>query len=482
MLSWRSPPEDHHRACAWSFFVFEGEPVPTHLLALRCRVDCFGMILSRSASVVWSGSLVWTTLLPAGLTGLLLLGCGAQPKSVQSARGGDFTVLRAELEREKKSGELDEKRARAVAQALLAGEVERSQGPEGARTVRSFTACAGPLEDALRDRAETRDSAGGEAALILLERNSWCGTSPRSFTEDPDGAWRALAAQVSDKSNAGEQRRAFLADPDERVRRAAADAASRAKNEEDLSVLLETSRVDPDPLTRSRALRALGAFGSEKITLALRDRFDVATEGDQLAIIEAWSHPSSLEAGGKRQLELSAQNESGAVAIAAAAALSRLDSPEGERGFARLTHYLQTGTQEERRLALRLLPVEHAKTEERLLEASRDADERVALLATVRLLFRSAHETQAKKRLLDWARGAGALRYEARAALSVSKEESILPLLVQDKKSSSAEVRAQAGANLIRLGAGAEAALLLADPEAEVRRSVACTLLSPASR
>jgi len=434
--------------------------------------------LSRPTAVASWRLIFWS--------GVLLVGC-ARPAIVETAQGGDLVRLRQSIAAEQKAGTLDEKKTRAIARGMLEGDIQRSRGSEGADFVASLRSCAEPLEDALSNRAETRDATGGEAALVLVERNAWCGASPSSFASDEDGAWRALAAHEADGSGDAPQRRAFLIDRDERVRRAAADAALSAKSSADLSVLLEAGRVDPDPLTRSRALRAAGAIGGEGVALALRDRFDAGDEGDRLAILDAWAEEATWQAGGRAELLYASHHGSGPVALAAAVTFLRAGdgskpTPElqSERAgaFARLARASVDGTASERRLALRLLPTEHPETEALLLTASKDADLEVALIATVRLAGRAAHQKAAETRLLEWARGEGSLRFEARAALSVYGSLDVLPLLTAEIGSKDARARLLAGTSLIRTGAVVDAAPLLADTDAGVRRSIACRLLS----
>ncbi len=422
--------------------------------------------------------------------GALLVGC-ARPAVVETARVGDLVRLRQAIADEQKAGTLDEKKTRAIARGMLEGDIRRSRGREGVDFVASLRSCAEPLEDALGDRAETRDATGGEAALVLVERNAWCGPSPSSFAKDEDGAWRALAAHEADGSGDEPQRRAFLVDRDERVRRASADAALSARSSADLSVLLETGRVDPDPLTRSRALRAAGANGGEGVALALGDRFDAGDEGDRLAILDAWAEEATWKAGGRAAILRVVHHETGYVALGAAATFLRAKDGakataelESERAgaFARLARASVDGTEGERRLALRLLPTEHPETEALLLTASKDADLEVALIATVRLAARSAHQQVAQKRLLAWARGQGKLRLEARAALAVYGSPDVLPLLAKELRATDPRERILAGTSLIRAGSVAPAAGLLADGDVAVRHAVACTLLAGPTR
>lgn len=413
--------------------------------------------------------------------------CATPPAAVRSARNGDLVTLRRTIAEEKRSRRLDDDRARAIAKGLLEGEISRSRGPSGAAFIAALRGCAEPLEDALDQRAETKDAVGGEAALILVERNAWCGPSPASFAKDDDGAWRALAAERATGGSDSQARQQFLTDGDQRARRAAARAAGTARDPGDLKTLLEAGRADPDPLTRSRALRAVGAIGGRGVAQALRDRFETAEEADQLAIVEAWAEPATFDGGGEQQLETVVHQKPGLVAIVAARALvgARGFSAEAvqtnQEIFGRLAQASRDGSEGERRLALQLLPSEHPETEQLLLEASKDGNAQVQLIALVRLAGRPAHRDRAVAELVKLSAAKSPLRHQARAALAVYGNNRVLRVLAEALASPDAQERRLAGYSLIRLGASEEAAPLLADDDEGVRRDVACRMLAPVS-
>lgn len=418
-----------------------------------------------------------------------LSACASSPL-VKTAASGDVKALRGDIDAAKKNGQLTEDEVRDVARALLAGDIERSRDPDGSQLIHSLSSCAAPLESALEERAEKRDETGSEAAILLAERHAYGGECPASFRDAPEGGFRALAALDADDDDDLELRHRFLIDPDPRVRRAAVEASKKARDERDVPLLLEASRVDPDPLVQSRALVALGAFGGNDVVLRLKDRFGSADEAGKLAIVDAWAEPASYEAGGRVELEnTAAEAKGGFVAVHAAATLSRLGAPD-ELGFGRLATFVKDGTTDERRMAIRVLPIDHAGTEAVLVRASADSDESVALLAWVRLYARATSSggkndklaADAEKKLLEWARtkatGKENLAHQARAALAAYGSKDVLPHLTRERASKDADARIVAAQGLIRLRAFQTVAPLLADEDAHVRRTVACQLLT----
>ena len=135
-----------------------------------------------------------------------------------------------------------------------------------------------------RGRASAPRARGGGARTEQRARGAVCG-------ESPSGAWRAVAARGTGSSERATLRRAFYVDPDERVRREALHSALEAQDPADLTVLLETARLDPDPMSRSIATRAVGMIGGAQASLGLEDLWPGADEAEELAIVEAWSMP-----------------------------------------------------------------------------------------------------------------------------------------------------------------------------------------------
>lgn len=391
-----------------------------------------------------------------------------------SARNADFETLQKTLQKERlKPGQV-----RRLAREVLSAEIIRSKDREDRPFISGLGACSRPLFPALETRAKTRDGVGAEAALLLLDGGRLQGAR-RRFAEEKDGAWRALSARASEDD--GEMRRRYFTDVDERVRRAALLAALEARDEHDIEELLSVARLDPDPLSQSRAYQVLGSIGGERVALALVDRFTTADEAQRLAIVDAWAKPRLYDQGGRRNLTRLLTHETGFDALYAASILSRdEDETLRNRGINRLLYFTKEGTTEERRMAARLLPGGRKGTVLRLVELTESKDREVAVIATARLLGDEQHRDMAQSMLLKWAREPNSVGFQARSALSVTGDERILPFMKQQMKSESPESRRVAGAALVRLGAYTELAPLLADEDPDVRRVVACQALARA--
>lgn len=393
--------------------------------------------------------------------------CASLP-GLRSARSADFDALRATLEKER----LTPPQVRRLAREVLSAEIIRAKDREDRPFVSGLRACSQMLSQALEVRARTRDGVGAEAALLLLEGGKLRGAA-RRFGDEEDGAWRALSARASAKD--GELRRSYFTDDDERVRRAALLSALEAKDAQDVDELLTVARLDPDPLTKSRAYQVLGSIGGKRVALALLDRFETADEALRLAIVDAWAAPALYEEGGRAQLTRLLTHERGFDALVAASVLAREENETlRNRGINRLLYFTKEGTTEERRMAVRLLPGGPKGTVMRLLELTKSEDREVAVIAWARLLGNDEHRDEAQSMLLKWARENSSVGIQARSALAATGDERVLPFMLSQMKSKHPESRRVAGAALVRLGAFTELAPLLADEEPDVRRVVAC--------
>jgi len=407
----------------------------------------------------------------------LLVSCAATP-GLESARDGKFAKLQKTLAKH----DLDPGEVREIAQAVLSADVIGAKDREDRPFIRSLRLCASPLVDALRRRAEKEDGVGAEAALILLELGKWS-ENPSSYEEHEDGAWRALAARALKTRRGGKKRRHFFEDPDERVRRAALSAAIEAKDAKDRTALLEVSRLDPDPMSRSRAYQALGSLGGKSVMTALSDRFQAGDEAIRLAIVDAWGRPGLYDAGGRKRLSRLMSHDSGYVALHAASLLARdEDKSLRNRSLTRLETFTQEGTLGEKRLALRLLPGGRVETTRLLLKLRNDEDPEVAVIAWARLLGNKKVKSDARKALIEWAKSDAPVAYQARAALAATADESVHSLLARQVRDTDPGTRRVAGYGLLRLGAWNEMAQLLGDKDADVRRPVACRALGAPPR
>ncbi len=402
---------------------------------------------------------------------LLLTACSSS-QALRSAKQGDIAELRAALDQET----VEERKAKVIARATLRNDILSAQEMEARTFISSLTPCARALADALRERSQTRDAVGGEAALLLLRKNLYRGPNPERFRSSPEGAWRAIAARATETDHA--QRVAFFVDDDQRVRRAALSAAFATADERDIPALLEASRLDPDDMVRSRAIATLGRIGGRRVLTALTDRFRNAEEPIRLAIVDAYGKPALLETGGLERLQRISETETGFAALHAAALLSRKQGEVGQRGLNRLKEFARHGTRQERRLALRLLPADSEATRALLLDLTRSADPAVSVIAWARLLGWPEYADTAQKALMDIAREDTDQSYEALAALAAAGSPQATEFLVEQLQSPHANLRLVAGYGLLRLGEFRSLAPLLADRSAEVRRNISCRLLA----
>src|SRR5690606_12636981 len=325
------------------------------------------------------------------ILGLLAAGCRTDG-AVQAALYGDLQTLRQEIRRAQEKGRLDRDALTELARAVAGREVRSAQGEPAVRRLRTVRACAAPLYPVLEDRATRPDDAGAEAALILLEFNRVDKTRAISeHAESASGSWRAVAARASVAPAHALLRRKFFEDPDERVRRAALHAALSARAPGDLAELLEAARLDPDPLSRSLATRAVGSIGGKDAVLRLGDRWARADEDVRAVIIEAWAMPRALQSGGERELVRVAETETGQLALAAAHALFRVSHEFKKLGAQVLARAIADGTRQERQLAIRLASVDDPELRPAVITASKDADPYVKLMAHAKLVTLPEH-------------------------------------------------------------------------------------------
>ncbi len=404
------------------------------------------------------------------LGALLIFGCASHP-AAKHARDGDFGELRSAVDARPPTAQ----QARSLARKVLSYEIQHADNKKDRSFIKTIRGCSAETLPALRERAKTKDGAGAEAALVLLELKQL--SDPEDFAQETDGAWRALAARASVDS--AKARAKYYLDPDERVRQAALDAARDARSDKDIDALLEIARLDPDPVTRSRALLTLGYFESSKISSALRDLYPKLDQPLKLAVVQTWSAPPLYRHGGRRELERLISQKNGLDVVAAASILARdTDKKVSNPALARLTRFMTAGTTEERRLALVTMPVHHPQTTRLLLDEAHAEDNEVAVIAWSRLLSHTKYKKAAEDKLLELrsAHDNSSLALQAEAALAASGSIAVLELLSQRLSDENPKARKLAALGLIRLGELSQAAPLIADPDQQVRRTVACRI------
>ena len=411
---------------------------------------------------------------------LLIVSCSA-PSVVQVAMQGDLSTLKQEIRASQAEGELDRAVVRRLAWAVAGREARSAKGEAAVRRIRQLSPCAGDLVTVLRDRAGRSDDGGAEASLLLLETHRLDGASlVTRYRDASSGAWRAVAARAATAPSQAQLRRALIADHDERVRRAALRAALSAPHVDDLAAVLEATRLDPDPLSRSLAARAAGAIGGERVALALRDYWARADEATRMMIVDGWSMPATLDAGGRESLVWAAETEQGLPALTAAAALVRTGGASADVGTAVLFRALREGTQQERRLAIRLAPLSDSELRTEMKRASHDSDPLVRVMALARLVDDPAQRPTIIEQLRKLARRRGGVAVQARAALAAAGDASVVEQLVEQLEKGNSHRRRLAAQSLLRLGLYDRAATALADDDPAVRTAVACSVLSSA--
>jgi hypothetical protein len=407
---------------------------------------------------------------------LLASGC-ATNGAVRAALDSDLTSLKRSIRDEQASGKLDRGRAREIAEAVASREIYSEGGRAAARRIRMLRTCSRPLRPALEARSERQDEGGAEAALLLLATGARRPERYASLYENADsGAWRAVSARASIAPDRFLRRRHYFTDPDERVRRAAFEAALDAPGKLDLELLIDAARLDPDPYSRSLAVRGVGAIGGGRAVQALGDLWDRADEDVRLTVIEAWRKPAAYRAGGREALLRTAEGRSGLTSVAAASALLGEPAHSG-LAVTLLAQAAGDGASDEQLLALATLPLE-PRVMPQVQKAALDADAAVRVAALERLLEVPASKARATEELRAMAKSKGAAAVEARDALAAVGDRSVAPLLVKALTEGDATSRAAAGRSLLALGSYDQAATLLGDGDAGVRVAIACSILA----
>jgi len=246
--------------------------------------------------------------------------------------------------------------------------------------------------------------------------------------------------------------------------------------------VLEAARVDPDTQSQSLAVRAAGSIGGERAVLALKDLWAQGDDALRIAIVDAWTERASLVSGGAR--ELSVVSDGGGVpALSAAYALVRAGGAESAPAGAQLRHAMLEGTDDEKRLALNVAPLDSAN-ESAFVEASQKASTELRVAAFARLSTLPARRNDAIVALRNLANAQASSEAELRArdaavsALAQAGDDSVGATLVKNLGSADLQTRWHAARALTSLGDYGNAATALADEDASLRADVACAILA----
>ena len=415
------------------------------------------------------------------------------------AKTGDFAAVRELLTQEDlNSRQQAEELALAVLSYEIAhSEVNHSSGVDDTAFIASLAACPGSTRSLLHKKSKGEDNLAAEASVILIENGYYSRSKAASFRGETDGAWRALAASVSDNADA-QMRKAYLNDPDTRVRQGAARAALKAPKKVDASLLLEVARLDPDALVRSLAIQALARLDETRTTDALVDLYPVAAPADQLQIIQALSSGQHFFQGGQKRLEIIVAKETNLNGVYAARALigaidrrelavnqraPRSDELEilaisKQLATQRILQFAASGSSTEARAALRFLPMKDHDCQVRLRVAAKNSDTTIAVIALARLAGLTGAPKEIRQALFEIAQSDGPASLQALGTLAALGEPSIRARVHELAQSSTAGSRRIAGQALIRLGDYEALSPLLVDKNSAVRRHLACRLLA----
>jgi hypothetical protein len=412
---------------------------------------------------------------------------------MKAAERGDLAALKSDIASRETAGDLSNEEAGRIARAVAEREVREAKGKDALDRVREVRACSYELDGVLADRMQTQDDAGAEAALARLESGKLDADDVRSHATSTDDAWRAVGARALVRAeDRGARQHAFL-DPAPRVRRQAMRAAQTALDAADMDPLTEAARVDPEPLLRSEAVRAIAALPPQSgpgVANRLRDLWTSADDGVREDIALAWASPNVYAAGGREALVVLLTSGHGPGVIEGAASLMRqwegTDAEAIAAAVALVLRAIESGAKQHRMHAIAVARIDKRKDLfDAVVKASDDDDPQVRVAALARLTELPSQRDRAVKLLEAYAAfgkdgGGGPLALRAKLALATAGDLSVQQWIEADLKSPSAWEKLAAAGDLAALGRSARAAPLLADSDPSVRTRAACTLMMAA--
>ncbi|HTB78724.1 MAG TPA: hypothetical protein VK762_36025 [Polyangiaceae bacterium] len=414
--------------------------------------------------------------------------CASSP-AMRAAASGDHASLREAIASGETAGTLSNADAESLARRVADRELRSAPPAEASDRIRDALACAHELDDALAERMRVHDAAGADAALARIAGRGLGLGEARVFAGDPDSRWRAVGARALVRSEDREARLRALVDDDPLVRRQAARAAHDAADVGDLGALGEAARLDPEPIVRTEAVRALAAMpatpGGQTADL-LRDLWTGGDDGLREDIALAWASPAIWDAGGREALRVLVASGRGPGAIEAAAAILRHGDASAESvqaAVGQLARSIAMGPRVGRLQALAQAPLDRGDLLEVVRKAASDEDLEVRVGALARLVSagpgRPAPAAQAAvvAELEALAQPGGPVAQRARFALAGAGDRRIQAWIEGDLLAPAPEDRLGAATSLATLGLPARAAPLLADADAAVRVRAACTIV-----
>ena len=422
-------------------------------------------------------------LFPLGL--VFFTACASSP-AMRAAERGDRAALAEAVAAEARAGALSNREAAALARAVAAREIRIAEGPEAVERVHDAVACGHELDAALAARSETHDDAGAEAALVRLDAGRLGLANARSSLGDTNAHWRALGTRALVRDEDHDARILAILDPEPGVRRRALRAARDAHDETDLPALADAARVDPNPMNRSEAVRAIAALPpgpDDRVANLLRDLWAAGDDGLREDIALAWSSSAIWGAGGRQALRVVLASDHGPAAVEAAAAVLRRSDAGDEMAnlaIARFANSIEQGALPTRLQALARAPLDRPV----LLGAVRKAAETDVPNIRIAALARLAEEKDARAidQLERFSQPGSRVEDRARLALANAGDRRVLLWIEQDLTAEAPDKRLAAATALAALRVAGRAAGLLADADPRVRMRAACTILLAARR
>lgn len=434
---------------------------------------------------------------------------GCASAAVGFAERGDFPGLRAEIQKSHVLGKLSNGEARDIASALLTREIKAlPEGSEG--RVRELRACAKDLGSALESRAEKRDPVALAILRMLVEEEVLSPGDTSTYKNDPDPAFRALAARRLTASDDGDARKAALVLREVIGREMAALAAGEGATLGELDALFEAARLDPDDEVRHLALRAAvdAVARRKKAVLAglvgdadddekrdavagknaldrLRDAWTTGGKGIRDDVASGFATSPFYELGGRDALRTRLGEGPDRLLVVSAILRMGPSRKEAEDTFLRenaarvAVSVLRDGSTIERSFAVVLVRPEGDGLEA-LRAAAKDADRDVALSAMGKLLNVPSDAEKARIELVRAAGNKDDLVHapRARGILAGARYMAVQLWLEEQAARKEAGLKIRAAAGLAALGRVARAAPLLADDDPHVRSRAACLVLA----
>ncbi len=420
------------------------------------------------------------------LVAVTLVACASSP-GVTAAQRGDRAALSAYIKPLYDKGRIDNDEAAKIAKAELQQALTSSKDKDALERLRDALPCEPEVRDVFTELASTHDALGAAATLALHEAGDLSDSRAREWAHDPMPEWRAVGVSAMVRTEDSETRRLALVDPSPEVRRAAMRACGRANDPRDLDGLFEAARLDPDPMARNQAVRAISRIETNDPEVAnrLRDLWNGADDAVREDIASAYASPSIVAHGGAEALRVLVAAGHGPGVISGAAAITwapaHYDQETRASALALLLRTIDSGSRRDRSFALAVVPTSDPQVVLAITKASEDAaDSDIRVSALSRLLEVPSTRGAAVTKLIELAQpddSHAAIGARARGALARAGELRVQAWIEKDLSSEDASVRLDALSSLAALKRPARGVRLLADADARVRARAACAII-----